>query len=59
MGRGLGGGGIEQKGKRTHGYGQQCGDCWGEGLKGNGKIQQKLKLKNIFISILGSFEGRL
>ena len=23
------GGGTEQKGKRTHGYGQQCGDCWG------------------------------
>ena len=27
----LGGGGIEQKGKRTHGHGQQCGDCWEEG----------------------------
>ena len=26
------GGGIEQKGKRTHGHGQQCGDCWGEGI---------------------------
>ena len=25
----LGGGGIEQKEKRTHGHGQQCGD-WGE-----------------------------
>ena len=25
--RRLGGGGIEQKGERTHGYGQQCGDC--------------------------------
>ena len=23
----LGGGEIEQKGKRTHGRGQQCGDC--------------------------------
>ena len=37
----LGGGGIEQKGKRTHGHGQWCGDCWGEGgirgLNGNGK----------------------
>ena len=22
-------GGIEQKGKRTHGHGQPCGDCWG------------------------------
>ena len=27
---GLGGGGIEQKGKRTQGHGQQCGDGWGE-----------------------------
>ena len=42
----LGGGGIKQKGKRTHGHGQQCGDC-GEGderdvrglLNRNGKIQ--------------------
>ena len=37
------GGGTEQKGKRTHGHGQQCGDCWGErgisGLNGDGKIQ--------------------
>ena len=37
----LGGGGIEQKGKRTHGHWQWCGDCWGEGgirgLNGNGK----------------------
>ena len=32
-GRGrLRGGGIEQKGKRTHGHEQQCGDCWGEGV---------------------------
>ena len=34
-------GGIEQKGKRTHGHGQQCGECGGEGgirgLNGNGK----------------------
>ena len=34
--------GVEgsKKGKRTHGHGQQCGDCWGEeiirGLSGNG-----------------------
>ena len=44
-GRGLGGGRIEQKGKRTHGHGQQCGDCWGErckrGLNGNGKKYNK------------------
>ena len=44
MGR-LGSGGIEEKGKRTHGHGHewQCGDCWGEGgvrgLNGNGKTQ--------------------
>ena len=25
----LGGGGMEQKGKRTLGHGQQCGVCWG------------------------------
>ena len=23
------GGDTEQKGKRTHGHGQQCGGCWG------------------------------
>ena len=44
---GLGGGGIEQKGKRTHGHGQQCGDCWGKGaikgLNGNGKNIIKVK----------------
>ena len=27
-------GGIEQKGKRTHAHGQQCGDCWGREYKG-------------------------
>ena len=41
----IGGGGIKQKGKRTHGHGQPCGDCKGEGdirgLNGNGKIQFK------------------
>ena len=26
----LGGGGIEQNRKRTHGHGQQCGDCTGK-----------------------------
>ena len=31
----LGGGGIEQKGKKTHGHGHQCGGCQGEGgIKG-------------------------
>ena len=46
----LGGrGGIKQKGKRTGGHGQQCGDCQGEegikGLKGNGKNTIKIKFK--------------
>ena len=49
MGRwGLGGKGTEQKGKRTHGHGQQCGDCWGVGgireVNGNGKNTIKIKL---------------
>ena len=30
----VGGGGIEQEGKRTHGHGEQCGDCWGREYKG-------------------------
>ena len=46
----LEGEGIEQKGKRTHGRGQWCGDCWGEGgirgLRGNVKNIIKIKLKN-------------
>ena len=37
--------GIDQKGKRTHGHGHQCGDCWGKGgirgLNGNGKKNNK------------------
>ena len=40
----LGGGKIEQKGKRTHKHGQQCGDCSGEGIRGtnsNGKCNKK------------------
>ena len=43
----LEGGEIEKKGKRTHGHGQQCGDCWGEedirGLNGNGEKPTKVK----------------
>ena len=46
---GQGGGGIEQKGKRTHGHGKQCGDCQHEGgirgLNGNGKNAINIKLK--------------
>ena len=41
----LGGGGMEQKGKMTHGHGQQCGDGWGVGnsrrLNSNGEIYSK------------------
>ena len=40
------GGGTEQKGNRSCGHGQQCGDCWGEGrirgLNGNGKYIIKI-----------------
>ena len=53
-GRKLGGRGIEQKGKRTHGHGQQGGDCGGSrrleveesitGMNGNGKNTIKNEL---------------
>ena len=40
----LGDGGIEQNGKRTHGHGQQCGDCWGEGyIKGQDDNGRKVQ----------------
>ena len=43
---GIGNRGIEQNGERTHGHGQQWGDCWGEGdirgLNGNGKNTIKI-----------------
>ena len=39
----LGSGGAEQKRTRTHGHGQQCVDCKGEGslrgLNDNGKVR--------------------
>ena len=44
----LGGGGIEHKGKRSHGHGQQCSDCKGGSIRGliaNGKNTIKIKLK--------------
>ena len=51
----LGGGWIEQKVKRTHGHGQQCGDCWRvgviRGLNGNRK-------NTIKITILKSIKKR-
>ena len=42
MGRWLGSRKTEQNGKRTHGHGQQCGNCQGgsiRGLNGSGKKQ--------------------
>ena len=42
---------TQQKGKRTRGHGQQCGDCFGEegirGLNGNGKNTIKTIIKKI------------
>ena len=41
----------QKKGKRTHGHGQQCGDCWEEegvrrlnGNRKNTKIKHKIYL---------------
>ena len=34
-GRAIRSGGIEQKGKRAHQHGQQCGDCWRKGGYGD------------------------
>ena len=52
------GGGIEQKGKRTRGHGQQCGDCWGErgirGLNGNGKNVIKITFKKSVLPLASS-----
>ena len=31
----FGTGDVDQKGKRTHGLGQQCGDCWGKRVLGD------------------------
>ena len=43
---------TEQKGKRTHGHRQQCGDCCGEGStrgpSGNGKTTIKIKFLKEF-----------
>ena len=47
----LGGGGIKQKGKRTHGHIKQCGDFWGGGdisrINGNGKKCNKDYIKSL------------
>ena len=47
LGGRVGAGRIEQKGKRTHGHGQQCGDCGGlGGIRGlNGNRKKKIKQK--------------
>ena len=45
LGRGLGSGRIEQEGKRTHGRGQECGDCWRRGYKGTKRQCQKNTIK--------------
>ena len=43
----LGDGRTEQNGKRTHGHGQQCGDCWGlGGIRGlKGIVKNTIKIK--------------
>ena len=56
MGWGLRGGRIEQKRKRTHGHGQQYGDCWERGVKGDymviGKNTMKIKFKKCVLLII-------
>ena len=58
--RWLGDRGTGQKGKRTHGYGQYCGDCWGKGsirgLNGNGKNTIKIKLKKLKVKKLKPYD---
>ena len=41
---------MEQKGNRTHGHGQQGGDCRGEeGIRGlNANVKNVIKIKKIF-----------
>ena len=42
----LGSGGIEQKGERTHGHGQQGGDFWGErGIREINGEKNTIKIK--------------
>ena len=37
--------GIKQKGKRTHGHGQLCGDCQGSGVQGGLMVMEKYTIK--------------
>ena len=46
VGEKLGGEEVGQKGKRTHGHGQQWGDCWGRGIWGLNTKKKKYKKKN-------------
>ena len=41
----VGGGGTEQKQKRTHGHGQQCGDWGGGRYKGDGNGKNIIQMK--------------
>ena len=44
----VGGRRTGQKGKRTHGHGQQCGDCGGEeGIMGINANEKKMQEKNL------------
>ena len=52
--------GIEQKGKRTRGHGQQCGEPWGQkgirGLNDNEKNTIKIKSTNQSIKKLNNLK---
>ena len=37
--------GIEQKGKRSHGHGQQCGDYWQKGKGSRSLCKNTIKKK--------------
>ena len=42
---GIEGGGTEQKGKKTHAHGHQCGDCGGgeSGVQGDYMVMEKIQ----------------
>ena len=52
VGVGVRGGRIEQKRKRTHGHGQQCGDCWGKGITRGLKCNIVLITTVVFVTFL-------
>ena len=54
------GGGIEQKGKRTHEHGQLCGDC--RGINSNGKNAIKYFFKknaDVIMLLISSSESQI